>query len=53
MTDKTVKPGTVAKKDMKLQVKDASDKTLGEINVKSGNRVPPTRISGAETYKKK
>lgn len=53
MADQTVKPGSVAKNDIKLKVKNASNKTVGEINVPAGNKVPPTRTSGAESYKKK
>lgn len=52
MANQTVKPGTVAGSDMKLKVKDSSNKTVGEIKVPAGNRVPPTRTSG-ESYKKK
>lgn len=53
MANQTIKPGTEANSDMKLNVKDSKGKTVGEIKVPAGSRVPPTRTSGAETYKKK
>ena len=53
MATSSTKPGTEAAKSMKLYVKDAAGNTLGEINVPSGHRVPPTRIEGAESYSKK
>lgn len=47
---KTYKPGEEADKDLKLAVKDADGNTLSEIEVKKGNRIPPTRVEGAESY---
>jgi hypothetical protein len=48
-----VKPGTEAKQDMKLYVKDSHGKTIGEVNVPAGHRVPPTRLENAEGYSRK
>lgn len=53
MSNQTVKPGTIAKDNLTLNVKDAKGKNVGEINVPAGNRVPPSRKSGAESYSKK
>ena len=47
------KPGQEATEDLTLLVKDAKGKTLSEIHVPVGNRIPPTRIKGAESYVKK
>jgi len=49
-SDSTIKPGTEAKKDMKLYVKDSRGNTVGEINVPAGHRVPPTRIPHSAGY---
>lgn len=51
--NKTIKPGTQVENDTKLYVKDAKGKTLSEINVPAGHRVPPTRIEEAESYSTK
>ena len=48
-----VRPGTEAKQDMKLYVKDRNGKTIGEVNVPAGHRVPPTRLENAEGYSRK
>ena len=44
------KPGEEADRDLHLYVIDSQGDHLGEINVTKGNRVPPTRIEGAEGY---
>lgn len=51
--NKTLKPGNQVDSDTKLYVKDAKGKTLSEINVPAGHRVPPTRIEEAESYSTK
>lgn len=51
--NKTLKPGNQVENDTKLYVKDAKGKTLSEINVPAGHRVPPTRIEEAESYSTK
>ncbi len=53
MANQNYKPGDNVEKDVKLYVKDSNGNTLGEINVPAGNRVPPTRIEGAEYYSTK
>ncbi|HHT83863.1 MAG: hypothetical protein ACOYEC_06465 [Christensenellales bacterium] len=50
MANKNYQPGDNVEKDVKLYVKDSKGNTLGEINVPAGNRVPPTRIEGADHY---
>ena len=52
MANQTMKPGSVAKSDVTLDVK-AKNKKVGEIKVDAGNKVPPTRTSGATSYTKK
>jgi hypothetical protein len=47
------KPGQEADTDLTLLVKNASGKTLSEISVPAGHRIPPTRIKGATSYSKK
>ncbi len=47
------KPGDQATKGTKLYVKDENGNVLGEIQVPSGNRVPPTRIESADHYSTK
>lgn len=53
MSDQTYKPGEDADKDLKLYVTDSNGNNLGEINVPSGSRVPPTRFPDAEQYVEK
>lgn len=53
MANQTYKPGTEVDNDVTLYVKDSDGKTLGEIKVPAGHRVPPTRIKDAESYKAK
>jgi len=48
--NKTYKPGDSAEKDVTLYVKDSKGKTLSQIQVPKGHRVPPTRIKGAAGY---
>jgi len=48
-----LKPGQEAGEDIVLYVKDSKGKTMGEIKVPAGHRVPPTRTKGAESYKAK
>ncbi len=50
MAKQKFKPGDNVENDVKLYVKNSNGDTLGEINVPAGNRVPPTRIEGAEYY---
>jgi len=50
---KTFKPGQEAERDLTLLVKDEKGKTLSEISVPAGNRIPPTRIKGANSYTEK
>jgi hypothetical protein len=49
----TIKPGEQANKNMKLYVKDEYGNTIGELQVPSGNRVPPTRMENADYYSTK
>jgi len=44
------KPGEEADHDLDLYVIDSQGNHLDEISVPKGNRVPPTRVSGAEGY---
>lgn len=53
MANQTYKPGDNADSDLTLYVKDANGKTLSEIKVPAGHRVPPTRIKEAESYSTK
>lgn len=53
MANQNYKPGDNVENDVRLYVKDANGNTLGEINVPAGNRVPPTRIEGAQYYSTK
>jgi len=53
MPTKSVKPGQEAGEDIVLYVKDSKGKTMGEIKVPAGSRVPPTRTKGAESYQTK
>jgi hypothetical protein len=53
MANKTYKPGNQVDSDVTLYVKDADGNTLSEIKVPAGHRVPPTRISEAESYSTK
>lgn len=53
MAKQSYKPGQEAQSDLTLYVKDSKGKTLSEINVPAGNRVPPTRIKEAESYSTK
>lgn len=48
--EKKFKPGDNVQQNEKLYVKDSNGNNLGEINVPAGNRVPPTRIEGAQYY---
>lgn len=51
--NRTYKPGEEVDSDTTLYVKDAAGKTLSEIKVPAGHRVPPTRIKDAESYSTK
>lgn len=53
MPNQKFKPGDNVDSDVTLYVKDSSGNTLGQINVPAGNRVPPTRIEGAQYYSTK
>jgi len=49
----TYKPGQQTDKDLVLYVKDRQGKSVGEIKVPAGHRIPPTKIKNAESYSTK
>ncbi|MCL2797781.1 MAG: hypothetical protein FWD58_06980 [Firmicutes bacterium] len=53
MPTKSAKPGQEAGEDIVLYVKDSKGKTMGEIKVPAGHRVPPTAKAGAASYQTK
>jgi hypothetical protein len=49
-SEKEVRPGDQFDTDMTIYVKDKNGKTINEIQVPAGHRVPPTNLEDAKYY---